>query len=362
VVDCPTVAIVILNWNGWLDTINCLKSLNNIKYKNYYTIIVDNNSIDESIQKIRDYYRDTCGLTSKNFHNLLEYTKKEAEFGGGREEEIVNLPSNKRLIMIKNDKNLGFAGGNNVGINYSLNVLSPKYILLLNNDTFVDEFFLDKLVESIDQDDEIGSVQSLLLKPGGNQIDSLGQSLLCSGAKDIEIGSIYRGGLVKTEVFGPCAAAALYRSKALEDAGPFDESFFVMFEDVDLSWRIRMKGYSSFLIPSSIVYHKRGVSERWQTSGTKSRIIRYYTIKNWLMVAIRYYPSPQNQYMLRLFIHYLVWCLIYAISLGRLRESIGQICASLIIRKDMRKDKIWKDLQSRWIQQISCDSTSISAK
>jgi GT2 family glycosyltransferase len=351
----PRVAIVILNWNGWSDTNKCLESMYNIKYKDYYIVVVDNDSADDSYRKIKDNFERVIGPSSEGPAKILEYTKEVAELGSGKEKEITRLPSNKRLIMIKNDRNLGFAGGNNVGIEYALKTLDPKYILLLNNDTFVDQFFLTKLVEAIEADEKIGSVQSLLLKSDGKHIDSLGQYLSESGAYDLGSGLIYKGVVNNTEIFGPCAAAALYRSASLRDVGLFDESFFVIFEDVDLSWRIRLKGYSSFLVPSSIVYHKRGVSAGWRTR-KPSRTTRYYSIKNWLIIAVRYYPSPHTLYTLHKFLHYLFWSMLYALKMRRSKETIRQLYDSLVIRKGLRENAIWTEIQSRWIQPLSSDS------
>lgn len=116
------VAIIILNWNGWKDTIECLKSLNNLNYKNYEVIVVDNGSTDNSVEKIKEY--------------------------------IENKPKFK---LIANEKNLGFAGGNNIGIRYALNN-EFEYILLLNNDTVVDENFLKPMVELLESSDDIGFV------------------------------------------------------------------------------------------------------------------------------------------------------------------------------------------------------------
>ena len=344
----PRVSIIILNWNGWADTTECLKSLNGIDYKNYHIIIVDNNSEDNSPLMIKKYIEEVLsspGVPVK----ILEYSEAEAESGGGKESEIDSHPSNKRLILVRNSENYGFAGGNNVGIRYALRALNPKYILLLNNDTFVDQSFLSELVEAIEADEKIGSVQSLLLRPDGEHIDSLGQGLSGSGPKDIGIGSKYENVVDKTEIFGPCAAAALYRSDILRDVGLFDERFFVIFEDVDLSWKIRLKGYSSFQVPSSVVYHKRGVSAGSRTR-KPSRTIRYYNIKNWLIIAIRYYPSPLTHHTLRRFLHNLLWCMIYALSLGRSRETFWQLYESLMIRRNLRGNVHWTELQSRWIQ------------
>ena len=142
----PKVSIIILNWNGWRDTIECLESLYQITYPNYDVIIVDNGSEDGSIQKIKEYAESKIKVESKFFEyssenkpiKIIEYTREEAEAGGGKEKEITDLPSNKKMIIIKNEKNYGFAEGNNIAMRYALKALNPDYILLLNNDTVVD--------------------------------------------------------------------------------------------------------------------------------------------------------------------------------------------------------------------------------
>ena len=113
----PKVSIVILNWNGWEDTIECLESLYQITYPDYDVIVVDNGSEDESVEKIKEYAEGNIVVESKFFEyssgnkpiKIIEYTREEAEAGGGKEEEIADLPSNRKLIIIKNEKNYGFA-------------------------------------------------------------------------------------------------------------------------------------------------------------------------------------------------------------------------------------------------------------
>lgn len=350
----PRVSVIILNWNGWSDTTECLRSLYRIDYRNYYVIVVDNNSTDNSPTMIKEYVEKVLSTPDQPI-KILEYSEFDAESGGGREDEIESIPSNKRLILIRNGENRGFAGGNNVGIRYSLRTLDAKYIMLLNNDTYVNQSFLNELVEAMEADEKIGSVQSLLLKPGGKLVDSLGQALVEGGAIDMGIGSKYEEEVNKTDIFGPCAAAALYRSALLREIGLFDESFFVIYEDVDLSWRIRLKGYSSSLVPSSLVYHKRGVSSKWKIS-KPSRIIRYYSIKNWLIIAIRYYPTPLTPHAIKRFLHYLFWCTLYALKLRRFIDTTLQLYNSIKIRKGLRKNAIWEELQSKWILHLSSDS------
>jgi len=166
ITDYPKVSIIILNWNGWEDTIECLESLYQITYPNYDVIVVDNGSEDESIEKIKEYAEGNIEVESKFFEysdrdkpiKIIEYKREEAEAGGGKEEDIADLPSNKRMIITKNEKNYGFAEGNNIGMRYALKALNPEYVLLLNNDTVVDKEFLGELVKVWESDEKIGIV------------------------------------------------------------------------------------------------------------------------------------------------------------------------------------------------------------
>ncbi|NQE54445.1 hypothetical protein C5S29_12710, partial [ANME-1 cluster archaeon GoMg3.2] len=180
------VSIIILNWNGWKDTIECLESLYQITYPNYEVVVVDNGSEDESIEKIIEYCEGKIKVESKFFEydpsnkpiKVIEYTRAEA--GGGKEEEIDSLPSNRKMIIIKNEKNYGFAEGNNIGMRYALKALNPDYILLLNNDTVVDREFLGELMKVAESNGMIGFVgakvyfydkSNVIQFTGGGKID-----------------------------------------------------------------------------------------------------------------------------------------------------------------------------------------------
>lgn len=240
------VAIIILNWNSTNDTLNCIKSIKG----NYDIIVVDNGS--RKPPKINDIH------------------------------------------LILNDKNIGFAAGNNQGIRYAIENLDPDYILLLNSDTIVTPNFLEPLISLMHTGSKIAAVQPKLLKyvkeTSLHIIDSAGQIAYKYGSvRDIGIGKpdgpLYNQ---RKEIFGACAAAVLYRVSALKDVGLFDERLFCLFEDVDLSWRLRLKGYKIMYEPASIVFHKRGVSGRIRK---ENRIIRrFYGFRNCLVVTIRYYP------------------------------------------------------------------------
>jgi len=153
----PSVSIIILNWNGWSDTVECLESIYHLNYSNYQVIVVDNNSSDDSIRKINDYARGNLEVKS----NFFKYdpTDKPIEIVqySGKNTEQAKFPTyKKQLMIIENKKNYGFAKGNNIGIKYALKNLNPDYILLLNNDTVVDKDFLRILVQEGENNSETG--------------------------------------------------------------------------------------------------------------------------------------------------------------------------------------------------------------
>jgi len=135
----PRVAIIILNWNGWLDTIECLESVYQMTYPFYDAIVVDNGSENSSIDKIKEYADGKIHVESPFFTYrvenkpiaYIEYTRQEAEDDGIFGKSLSNVLPPKRLILIKNEKNYGFAEGNNIAIKYVLDTNFQKYILIL---------------------------------------------------------------------------------------------------------------------------------------------------------------------------------------------------------------------------------------
>ena len=290
----PRVSIIILNWNGWKDTIECLESLYQIDYPNYDVILVDNGSRDGSVEKIREYAEGKRGVESRFFKyspenkpiKIIEYTKKEAESRSGKEIKIEGLPSNRRLILIRNEKNYGFAEGNNIGIRYTLKALEPDYILLLNNDTIVAPHLLGELVKVAESNKQIGACQPKILSLANPKlIDAIGISINKSG-EAIQVGyktkDVPQYNISK-EIFGVCAGAALYRQEMLTQIGLFDEDFFAYYEDVDLVLRARSAEWKSMYVPKAVVYHAHS-STLGENSPSKlyflTRNAYYYKIKN----------------------------------------------------------------------------------
>lgn len=356
----PDVAIIILNWNGWEDTIECLKSLSPIEYPNYNVIIVDNGSSDNSLFKIKEYLNELS--FSKSNHQdhikIFEYTKGESESLMGN---IEVESSYKNFFIININENKGFAEGNNTGIRFVLDNLKTDYILLLNNDTVVDGRFLEELVNIAENNVQIGSVQSLLLNSDGTLIDSLGQKIFIWGVEDIGMGLEIRNNIEYSEIFGSCAASALYRKEVFQKISLFDPDFFVILEDVDLSWKIRLEGFKAVLAPKSIVYHKRGISNQMTVKQilfepkTNDILVKWYHgSKNWMVIVLRYFPVRYIIAAIILKPHkffFTFYRFIYSsIKLKAFIKGTKIILDNLKTRNEIKKNVLLQQIQKNWIE------------
>jgi len=301
----PRVSILLLNWNGWQDTLECLESLYQITYPNYDVILVDNGSEDESIEKIKEYCEGEIKVESKFFEysienkpiKIIEYTREEAEAGGGKEHEIVYLCPNERLILIKNEKNYGFAEGNNIGMRYALKALNPDYVLLLNNDTVVDRQFLGELVKVAEGDPDIG-----FAGPKVYYYDFNGRKDVISiagGRLNMWTGQFYRIGIKEVdegqydeikEVDFVEGSALLVRRGLLERVGLLDPSYFAYREENDWCMRGFKARFGTVYVPKAKIWHKGGA-----TAKKISGFAEYLMIRNkfWFMKA----HATRRQYL-----------------------------------------------------------------
>jgi Predicted glycosyltransferases len=270
----PHITIIILNWNGWEDTVECLESLYQIDYSNYQIILVDNASEDASIERIKEYCEGKLHVKSEfidyNFDNkpIAFYDFSEKELGTFIEKrDIDKLNSENEIIVIKNDDNYGFAGGNNVGIEFVLKNFKSDYILLLNNDTVVDKNFLAELVEIGQKNKKIGFLGPKTLfyenKERKDTISFAGGLLnLYNGTPKVlgyqEIDNGQYDQVNKVDyVEGSCI---LINKKIFEKIGFLDTSYFGYWEEADLCIRGYNAGYISVYVPKSKIWHKVSAS------------------------------------------------------------------------------------------------------
>jgi GT2 family glycosyltransferase len=268
----PKVSIIILNWNGWRNTIKCLESIYQISYQNYDVIVVDNCSVDESVERIKAYADQNNKLIK-----VLEYLGGEFEFASEWGLEMIGTqPSNTDLILIKATKNLGYAAGNNIGIRYALN-RAVDYILILNNDTIVQENFLNQLINVAEQDTRIGTVGPKILSFNG-EIQRACSRMLPSFWDFIFVYSFIGERLFKENIFwrehfyydynfdsprlvevlsGSCM---LFKRNAIQDLGLMDEHTFLYFEECIIGVKLKKLGWKSMVNPNSVIIHLGGES------------------------------------------------------------------------------------------------------
>ncbi|MDD3985374.1 MAG: glycosyltransferase family 2 protein [Methanobacterium sp.] len=312
--DYPRVSVIILNWNGWKDTIECLESLYKINYPNYDVLLVDNASTDDSIVNIRDYCNGQIKVESKFFNyeienkpiKLLEFTKNDIyNINSEKYFDLIKNSSNKRLNLIKSHKNYGFAKGNNIGIEYALKCLDPGYILILNNDTVVDPEFLLEMVLTAESDEKIGFVgaktyfytrDEVLQAAGGGDVNfkqgivnEIASNTPDNGDYDIYIEMDYVGG-----------ACLLCKGDVINKIGCLDSNFFMYWEDVNWCLTGLKHGYKSVYSFKSKIWHKYGASS---TSDFKI----YYLNRNRIYVTKEHAKRNEYYYFLIYFFGYRLW-------------------------------------------------------
>ncbi|GAP08605.1 predicted glycosyltransferases [Anaerolinea thermolimosa] len=240
----PRVAIVVINWNGGDDTLACLDSLARVQYPERYVLVVDNASQDGSPERIRACHPEVTLLESRT--------------------------------------NLGFAGGNNLGMKVALQK-GADYVLLLNHDTLVSPDFLEKMVSVGEADPSIGVLGPTIyyhtrpevIWSAGGAIDWKHGVARMIGMDETDQGQY---GLKPRAVDFVTGCAMLVKRKTLEAAGLLDEGFFAYYEEVEWCVRIRRAGYQIVYVPGATIWHKISPEAR-EASAT----VHYYMTRNRLL-------------------------------------------------------------------------------
>ena len=276
------VAIVILNWNGWKDTLQCLQSIYQITYDSFRVVLVDNGSSDESIAKFREYCRGSVEIGSPVISSgiqarqrrLLEITKDDAEAGSGSIKTAARSLSKDDLVLIANERNYGFSEGCNIGMRFSLSILDVDYLLLLNNDTTVASDFLVELVKVGESDKRIGIVgpkiyyydfcgRNDVIWFAGGVIEPWREKFFSHvGGAEIDTGQFDSGG--DTEWY---SGAAILIKKELAETALLNPVYRFGMEDVEYCLKARKLGYRVVYVPSAKIWHKGGVS--WRKLGRR---------------------------------------------------------------------------------------------
>jgi len=241
------VSIIVVNFNGKHFLKECFDSLKAQSLSDFEIILVDNNSTDDSLK----------WLQSQNY----SFVK-----------------------TVKLNKNYGFGIANNKGFESAVG----KYILILNNDTVLDKYFLERIVEPLERGNYKIVAPLILYKKKPLIIDKAGGHLFYPDGLNRGRGcgeSIENFDLKPCEVFYPDGCAAIYDREIIEKNGFFDEDFFLYGEDTDLGLRYRIAGNKCFFVPNAIVYHVHS-----GTAGKFSPQKAYYVERNRVFVIVKNFP------------------------------------------------------------------------
>jgi hypothetical protein len=252
-VNYPKVSIIVLNWNGKEDTIECLESLKYIDYPNYEIIVVDNASTDGSVECLQNLNMD--------------------------------------IQLIVNKENIGYSKGNNVGILKAFEN-NTDYIMILNNDTFVDSNFLVELIKVAESDQKIGILgpKTYYAEPrsiiywAGSKINWYTGQPMHIGQKEEDNGQY--NDISKVDfVAGSCM---LIKKQVIEKIGLLPNEYFLLWEDIDYSVNAKKNGYELVYVPDSKIWHKESVSIK------KIKGLRlYYSVRNRFIFHKKYATKIQ---------------------------------------------------------------------
>ncbi len=275
----PLVFAVVLNYNGYLDSKECIESLLSSNHP-LSIIVVDNNSSDDSYNKLSELFPD--------------------------------------LKFIKSEKNLGFAGGMNLGIKFALSK-SAHYVILVNQDIVVTKNFLFPLLEKFKNNQTIGIASPKVLYKNNKEIIYCAggriSKILCTGVAE------FQGKLAKefgnddrmTSLAEGCFL--LVKSEVFNKVGLLNEKFFMYLEDVEFSERV-LKFFKIVFVHNSVVYHKSGAGEKWSTF---TPIYNYYYTRNRLW----FYTNKTLPSKIYVILVSLLIVLVKSINLI-LKDSIGR--------------------------------------
>ena len=243
------IVVLIVNWNGgaWLD--RCLQSLTIQRRRPARVVVVDNASTDDSLERA--------------------------------------APRLRSVELIRLTRNVGFAEGNNIA---AASARDADAFALLNPDAFAEPGWLEALAAAAERTPAAAAFAcQMRLDAAPDLLDGAGDSYHVSGRawRNAHRQPLSVGSTREIEVFAPCAAAALYRRRAFEEAGGFDEQFFCYFEDVDLGFRLRLLGYRCVYVPDAVVRHVGSA-----LTGYRSDFAVYHGERNAVWTYVKNMPWP----------------------------------------------------------------------
>lgn len=271
------VVAVVLNWNGWQDTLECLESLRGARLAPGRIVVCDNGSIDGSLERIAQWANE-AGVSC------------ETLISASLPLDPARVPD-ARLVLLANEENRGFAAGVNVGIRFALERLDARYVWILNNDAIAGPLALEAMLSTAKSHPQAGMIACALLRyDRPNVLQALGGGYIVPWiCHDTQLAS---GQALATFPSQPVkldhlvGASMLVRAEAIRDVGCMDESYFLYREETDWCIAMRRRGWELYCSPNARVWHKQS-----RSVGFKSPMHDYYAVRNMLRLVRKFYPA-----------------------------------------------------------------------
>lgn len=236
----PLIYVILLNYKGFEDTSACIDSLHYTDYSNYKLVVVDNCSSDDSFERLQAKYTD--------------------------------------IVFLLAPDNNGFSAGNNIGIHYALDH-GADYVLMLNNDTVVEPDFLTRMVDVANED--------TVVTPSIYYYDEPHDIWYADGHINYNRCIVSNGSDLESKYCDYASGCCLLMSrKILEAVGDWAEEYFMYYEDMDYSLRIKENGFQIFYCKDAVIYHKAG-----RSAGRRSKLSIYYNVRNRFIVMKKFHFS-----------------------------------------------------------------------
>lgn len=251
--NSPPVAIIVLNWNGFSDTCECINSLLKDNFSNKSIIIIDNHSSNNEAIKLAKKYQN-------------------------------------KITVLKNIQNLGYCDGNNTGVKYAIEH-NFKYIMILNNDTIIEPNLINKMTNCLDIESNLAAIGAQIIdysNPNIVQCRGLTFNLWTGITLTIDTNKNKKS-IISRKPDVLSGACFMIRATVIKETKLFDPDYFCYYDDTDLSTKIKKAGYNIDICPSAIVYHKGSIS-----SAKIKGFSEYQLIKNRFMIESKLASFPQK--------------------------------------------------------------------
>lgn len=344
------VSLIILNWKGWKDTIECLESVLKSKYENYHIILIDNYSEDNSIKKIKAWaLTENSDTIHSNFQDLIIpkakrplplfelFVNNQTSYKNNLKEKLPNTIPDKAIILVHNSENVGFAAGNNIGIKIDNVLFNSSYLYHLNNDTVIEPDTIPQLLNFFNNHHYVGAATSAIYNYFEPQtIANMGGKLTPWASRRYYTES-------KDSVTFLTGCALMVRKKIFDNFGLFSEKFFFGEEDFEFSLRLRKNKVKVACVFNSRVYHKEAFSSKKFYRNNLQKMFIY--IFNRVINMRDYYSYP-------------VWCLwkwllmLYAFFWLIFKNQVNIIKALKFLRSIEEYSRKYQDAKKITVEKI----------